>query len=487
MRILLINAPHTAIGSRIPDEHLPPLGLLAVGGPLIDAGHCVHLIDAELAPLDTSEIERRAIAFSPDVVMFGHSGSTSAHPVIAEIIARMDAALPDAKIVYGGVFPTFHWKEVLTETPGVDVVVRGEGEETSLRLVEALEKEGPLDAVDGIAFRKDGEPHATAPAPVIDNLDAYRVGFELIDHRDYSYWGGKRAVVIQFSRGCPHHCSYCGQRIFWKKWRHRNPKKLAALLARLYREQGVEVVNFADENPTASRKAWKAFLEALIAENVPLTLVASARTDTIVRDADILHLYKQAGVVRFLLGIESYDEMTLMKIKKGAVVSKDKEAISLLRKHGIISMATYVVGFEEETHRDYLKSLIQLLTYDPDQIQIMYLTPHRFTPFFEDNKHRRVIQPDRRRWDFKHQVLATRHMPPWSVLAWVKFIEASMQLRPRALLRKHRHKELDFRAAMAWYYKIGRKVWPYEIKNFFLRDAHVTNGPTLEQFWRFIS
>src|ERR671916_155723 len=56
MRILLINPPHTAIGSRIPREHLPPLGLLAVGGPLLDDGHEVRLLDAEFGPMSTYDI-----------------------------------------------------------------------------------------------------------------------------------------------------------------------------------------------------------------------------------------------------------------------------------------------------------------------------------------------------------------------------------------------------------------------------------------------
>lgn len=50
-RIVLLNPPHTAIGSRIPREHLPPLGLLSFGGPLLDAGFTVHLVDAEFGPL----------------------------------------------------------------------------------------------------------------------------------------------------------------------------------------------------------------------------------------------------------------------------------------------------------------------------------------------------------------------------------------------------------------------------------------------------
>src|SRR5216684_3874296 len=247
----------------------------------------------------------------------------------------------------------------------------------------ARARRGPLDRIPGIAFRHQGKPRATRPAPVIRDLDAYRVGWELIDHARYSYWGGKRAVVVQFSRGCPHLCTYCGQRGFWTRWRHRDPIRFAKELARLHRQHGVKVINFADENPTVSKKAWRAFLEALIAENVDLILVGSTRADDIVRDADILHLYKKAGWARFLLGLENTDERTLELIRKGAVTAIDRQAIRLMRRHGILSMATWVVGFEEETDRDHWRGLRQLLSYDPDQIQMLYVTPHRWTPYFK--------------------------------------------------------------------------------------------------------
>jgi anaerobic magnesium-protoporphyrin IX monomethyl ester cyclase len=483
MRILLINPPHPSIGSRIPREHLPPLGLLSVGGPLIDAGHEVRLLDAEFGPMSTRKIVERVVAFAPQAILVGHSGSTSGHPIVAEITRAIRAVLPKIWIVYGGVFPTYHWQEVLAEEPQIDVIVRGEGEETGPRVIHALEADAPLEAVSGIAYRKQGVPFATAPAPLIRDLNAFRVGWELIDHSRYSYWGDRRAVVVQFSRGCPHLCNYCGQRGFWTRWRHRDPHKFAAELAWLHRTHGVEVINFADENPTSSKQVWRAFLEALIAENVPLTLVGSTRADDIVRDADILHLYKKAGVARFLLGIENYDEETLRKIRKGGTTTKDREAIRLLRKHDIVSMATYVVGFEEETDRDYLHGLRQLLSYDPDQIQMLYVTPHRWTPYFRMAAERRVIQTDKRRWDYKHQVLATRHMPPWRVLLWVKFIEAVMQLRPRSLRRVLAHHDLSIRDAMRWYYHIGRRVWPFEIRNFLFRDRRQKDGPTLAEFW----
>ena len=146
-------------------------------------------------------------------------------------------------------------------------------------------------------------------------------------------------------------------------------------------------------------------------------------------------------------------------------------------------MATYVVGFEEETYRDYLHGLRQLIKYDPDQIQVLYATPHGWTPYFYMEARRQVIQTDVRKWDYKHQVLATRHMLPWQALFWDKFIEAVIQLRPRSLERLLTHNDPAFRAAMRWYYKIGRKVWPYEIWNFFFKDKHQKNGPELSAFW----
>jgi len=482
MRILLINVPHPAIGSRIPDDHLPPLGLLAIGGPLLDDGHEVRLIDGEFGPMSTAAIVAEALGFGPDAVLFGHSGSTSGHPVIAGIAGAIAAATPGVPVIYGGVFPTYHWREILDGEPYVTAIVRGEGEETARRLMHALEHDRPLGDIAGIAYREAGRPRATRPASVIRDLDAYRVGWELIDHARYSYWGGLRAVVVQFSRGCPHLCSYCGQRGFWTRWRHRDPVRFAKELARLHREHGVKVINFADENPTVSKKVWRSFLEALIAEDVDLILVGSTRADDIVRDADILHLYKRAGWARFLLGLESTDAQTLQLIRKGATTTTDREAIRLMRRHGILSMATWVVGFEEETDLDHWRGLRQLLAYDPDQVQLLYVTPHRWTPYFRLAAGRRVIQTDRRRWDYKHQVLATRHMPPWRVLLWFKFTEMVLQCRPKAIWRNLFHPDAGLRHAMRWYTQMGRRVWPHEILGF-VRDRLVKSGPTVEEFW----
>lgn len=415
-----------------------------------------------------------------------------------EIARAIRAAWPQAWILYGGVFPTFHWADILSNERQIDVIVRGEGEQTAVNVVRALESGAPLGSVPGIAFRQEMAgvsggwrlcervagrvPRATPSAPVIEDLDACRVGWELIDPARYSYWGNRRAVVVQFSRGCSHRCSYCGQRAFWTRWRHRDPVRFARELAWLHRAHGVEVVNLADENPTASRTAWRAFLEALIAEQVPLILVGSTRADDIVRDADILPLYRKAGVARFLLGMESTDAGTLAKIRKDSRQETDRHAIRLLRRNGILSMAAFVMGFQEETDRNCWRTLRQIVSYDPDQIQSLYATPHRWTAYCRTEAGRRVIQTDLGRWDYKHQVLATPKMPPWRVLFWVKLIEAVAQLRPRSLWRVLAHPNPALRAAMRWYYRIGRQVWPYEIWHFLFRDHRVADGPSLAEF-----
>lgn len=483
MKILIINPPHISIGSRMAHEHLPPLGLLSIAGPLIDAGHEVKLLDADFAPLTVPEIVKESLHFAPEAVLLGHSGSTTAQPVINEITLALRFQKQDLKIIIGGVFPTYHWKPILMENTQIDYIVMGEGEKIIVNLIEAITKQEDLATVKGIAFRKNGEILKTASETLITNLDDYRIAWELIENYHYTYWGKKKAVVVQFSRGCPYPCTYCGQSLFWVKWRHRDPQRFADEIEMLHKVYGVEVFNFADENPATNKKAWKQFLEALIAKNLDLILVGSLRADNIVRDAEILHLYKKAGFERFLLGIENYDEVVLERIKKAGKVSKDKEAIQLLRKHHIISMATYVVGFGEETTKDFYNSLKQLLSYDPDQIQLLYATPHYWTPYFEEIKDKEIVETDQRKWDYKHQILATPKLKRWQVILYVKLIEVMMQTRPKAIYRLLFHPDKKIRHSMMWYTKIGRRVWIHEWLDFFFNAKKMKNKTTVADFW----
>src|SRR5438128_654736 len=108
MRVLLINPPYQTLTSNWGVGHQVPLGLLAVGGPLLDAGHEVRLLDAECRRLSQGAILQAVDRFRPDVVMTGHAGSTPAHPVCVEMLRAIKQAFPRVLTVYGGVYPSYH-------------------------------------------------------------------------------------------------------------------------------------------------------------------------------------------------------------------------------------------------------------------------------------------------------------------------------------------------------------------------------------------
>src|SRR5438552_18566483 len=106
MRVLLLNPPYQTWTSNWGVGHQVPLGLLMVGGPLLDAGHEVKLLDAECSRLSLGTILREVQRFRPQVVMTGHAGSTPGHPVCLRLLRAVRAACPEAVTVYGGVYPT---------------------------------------------------------------------------------------------------------------------------------------------------------------------------------------------------------------------------------------------------------------------------------------------------------------------------------------------------------------------------------------------
>lgn len=451
-----------------------PLGLLAIGGPIADAGHEVSLLDAGARNLSMAAVVAEAAARRPDVVLAGHAGSTPAHPTVARMARALKAASPEAVFVYGGVHPTYHAEDILREEPAIDYIVRGEGEATALALLHALETGADLREVAGIAGRSVGAVFVTATPPPIADLDSLRTGWELIEDWDfYRCWGRGRSALIQLSRGCPHLCSYCGQRGFWTRQRYRTPELAAREIAWLHREHGVRFVNLADENPTTSKKKFIRFLEALIEENVDVKLFATLRADDVVRDADILHLYKKAGLECVLMGMETTDAETQALIRKGSTVAKDREAVRLLREHDILSMMGHIVGFEEETDRDHWAALKQILFYDPDLLNAMYVTPHRWTPFYAEIAGRGAIQPDLSKWDYRHQVLSTPHIPAWRVFLWVKLTELVVSARPRALRRILAHRDRSIRSALRWCFRNSAFVWLDEIVDFVFRDKRL--------------
>ena len=483
MRILLVNPPYQTLTSNLGVGHQVPLGLLMVGGPLLDAGHTVRLLDAECRRLNLRQVVAEAARFRPDVVMTGHAGSTPAHPVTMKMLAALKAALPGVITVYGGVYPTYQAGPILAAEPAVDIIVRGEGEAVALALVDALQAAGvgagsPAHAVlergaavAGIAYRSPtGKIVITPDAPSIEHLDRYRVGWELIEEWDrYQCFGLGRAAIIQFSRGCPHRCTYCGQHGFWQRWRYRDPLRLVDEIEWLHRTHGVRFITLADENPTTLIGPWQRFLEELAARRLPVYLFATIRATDIVRDAAILDLYRQAGILYVLMGIESTSAEVLARIHKRSSPQQDYLACRLLKEHGIFSVIGHVVGFADETWQGFRMARRVLAHYDGDYVNAMYATPHPWTLFGEEAAHRPTVEDDLAKWDYRHQVLAQATLSPWQLFAAVKWLELYFHLRPRRLWSLLSERDPLRRQQMWWGLRHTGQVWLGEIVEFGLR------------------
>lgn len=492
MNIVLINPPYQTLTSNLGVGHQVPLGLLAVGGALIDASFKVELIDAEARHFTPEWIAEEVARRRPDVVMTGHAGSTPAHPVCIEMLRRIKEAWPRVVTVYGGVFPTYHASAILRDETCVDVVVRGEGEATAVELAGALARGGVamLPMVRRIAFRAGEEVVVTPERDVIPSsgrggehrprnagtggtedqgladLDACRVGWELIEDWDlYQCFGLGRAAIVQFSRGCPHRCTYCGQHGYWARWRHRDPVKVAEEIAWLARECGVRFVTLADENPTTNKALWRRLLEEIAARRTGVQFFATIRATDIVRDADMLDLYKRAGMLYVLLGIDTTDPSTQERVNKRSTMAIDGQACRLLRQHGIRSIAAHIVGLGEETWRDFRRARRVLNSYDADLLNVMYATPHSWTKFAEECADRTVVQEAQSKWDYRHQVLGGRMSPEGLFLA-VKWLELVHHLHPTRLPRLVWHRDRGLRRQFRWtQWKIGR-VWMGEVVEF---------------------
>jgi anaerobic magnesium-protoporphyrin IX monomethyl ester cyclase len=474
MRVLLINPPYQTLTSNWGVGHQVPLGLLMVGGALLDAGHEVRLLDAECRRLTTPAILDAVGAFGPDLVLTGHAGSTPAHPVCAALLRAVKDTFPHVRTLYGGVYPTYHAQRILEEEPAIDVIVRGEGEATAVELAQSLsaDRDGAaLAGVAGLAFRSEGRVVLSPERSPIGDLEAYRVGWELIeDWSAYQCFGLGRAAIVQLSRGCPHRCTYCGQHGFWVRWRHRDPERLVEEIEWLHRAHDVRFLTLADENPTTDRDVWRRFLEGLAARRLPVHFFATIRATDIVRDADLLPLYRRAGILYVLMGIESTDAAVPRRVRKGSTPRHDLQACRLLKAHGIFSVLGHIVGLGDETWAGFRRALLRLKEYDGDWLNAMYVTPHSWTEFGKESSGRAVIDPDQVKWDYRHPVLAQRRLKPWQLFLGVKWLELHFHLRLSRLWALLRTRDRFRRWQLLWVFWYIGLVWLGEVLGF-LRDA----------------
>jgi len=473
LKIVLLTPRRQFIANRSGLGYQIPLGLVLLGGPLLDAGHRVWLIDNDVRGWDDATLVAELARLAPDCVLLGHTGSTAAHPVAIQTARALRDYFPYLKIVYGGVYPTYAAQSVLAENSAVDVIVCGEGEVTTLNLMRVLEQGGDLATVAGIAWRNGARVKLNPARPPITCLDEYRPGWELVTWEDYQLFGFGRAAGMQFSRGCPLDCAYCGQWAFWRKWRHRSPANVAQELTQLRHRYDVRIVWFADENFGADPAVAQALLQQLVERNLGLSLNVNLTAADVARDTSLMPLYKRAGVDNVVMGIEAFDDAVLASVRKNNPVQVSTQAVQALRANHIVSLVNVIYGLAHESPATLWRTLTELLALDPDVVNAVYLTPHFWTPLGKAARASDIIQPDQARWTYRNQVIHTPELSPTQLFLGVKLTEGLFHTRPRALWRMAFDSDARFRQILREYFLVGARVVLAELAEFMWDTAWV--------------
>ena len=388
MRILLVHPNYHSGGAEIAGSW-PPAWAAYLAGALRGAGYDdVHFIDAMTDHVDDEELRARIAALKPDIV-----GTTAITPSIYRAEAVLDIAKqvsPAIITILGGVHATFMFKQVLTEAPWIDAIVRGEGEEILLNLVAAID-DGRWPAarrsIEGLAFVEDGAIIATKAAPTVKDLDKIKPDWAILDWEKYIYIPlGKRVAIPNMARGCPFTCSFCSQWKFWRDYRIRDPKSVVDEIETLVNDHDVGFFILADEEPTINRKKFIAFCEELIARDLPRRIQwgINTRVTDILRDEELLPFYRQAGLVHVSLGTEAAAQLKLDLFNKETTVEQNKKAIRLLREADILVEAQFIVGLENETAETLEETYRMAQDWKPDLANWSMYTPWPFSSLFEE-------------------------------------------------------------------------------------------------------
>ena len=475
-RILLINPARHFIANQYGLGYLTPLGLVCIGGPLVDADYSVRLIDHDAYGWSFKKLVKEVGNFQADYILLGHSGSTASHKIAIQTIKEIKKSFPTVIAIYGGVYPSYADRSILRECSEVDIIVRGEGEQTIVELIQTLENNGQLEKVDGITWRNRSQVVANRSRAPIQNLDLHRLGWELVDWSLYQMFGFSRAAGLQFSRGCPLTCSYCGQWMFWKKWRHRSPENIVEQLKILSKEYGINYVWFADENFSADKETVKHLLDLIIASNLNLSLNINMTAADVVRDADIIHLYKAAGVDYMVMGVESLKDEVIVNIRKNNPFVISKEAVHLLRQNNILSLTNIIYGLEQESWKTIWEKFKNLLEMDSDILNACYIMPHFWTAQGKAVKAYDVIQSDLNKWSYRNQIVATPHLKPFELFFGIKLTEALYHLRLKAMKRIFFAKDKRYLKIMRSSMWAGIRVILAEIYEFLFQTKFTPQG-----------
>jgi anaerobic magnesium-protoporphyrin IX monomethyl ester cyclase len=307
---------------------------------------------------------------------------------LANNLARM-AKRYDKYVVFGGNHPTALPEDVL-KSPYVDAVILGEGELTLKDLVI----KGPSKEVTGLVFKQNGHIVSTGLRPVVDNLDSLPFPLRRVRPVRFGEPGHDYSIdTIYSSRGCPHKCTFCSNRMVHKQWRARSPENVLQELAQLHDFRRKKVIKIFDACFFTDIHRVEKICDLMIENRITnFKIWIEARVDDIIRSEHILHKLYKVGVRTVTCGFESPNPETLKALKKGISIESCKRAVSLLKKNWIRPQGFFALGHYLETAEDTQKYPEYAQSLGLHYAVFMVITPYPGTAIFEDYRNENRIK-----------------------------------------------------------------------------------------------
>jgi anaerobic magnesium-protoporphyrin IX monomethyl ester cyclase len=386
----------------------PPLGILYLAGALEKQGYSVRLIHERVTPTAEKQIIEDIVAAAPLFVGI----STFTGPSLAPSL-RLTRKIKErcaTPVVWGGLHSTMLPEQTLQE-PAIDLAVRGEGEETVVRLADLFGRgqssPDELAAIPGVAFRHDGRVRVNPLPPFIRDLDAYSPAWHLLGSERYlaegktihtalgSKLGKLKTAAVMTSRGCPGRCGYCyNQFVNQRTFRAHSVEFVIDHIERLKRDHGITGVVFEDDCLFTDRQRALAILRQL---HLPWT--ASIRADYVARWGDeFMREIKDLGCHELRIGAESGSQETLDLMHKDIRREHILHSAELCQRHGITVNMGFLIGVPGERWVEMKKTFDLIDELEGRGVTVTpgpsFYFPYPGTPMFQEAVKGGFVPPD---------------------------------------------------------------------------------------------
>lgn len=369
------------------DSQFLRIGIAYIVAYLRENGHKVKIIDCIASNLDLEDVREEIKREKPDFIGLG--------PFTEEIFRAYKICETAKKVnkniitVFGGPHASAIPEETLAEFPQVDYVIRGEGEEAFLKLVNG---QYPSE-IQGLAYRnennniivnKQGCPIKnldSMPYPAWDLFPLDRYKGRLVTNFNRKMNIPALEIPVLSVRGCPSACNFCFK--VYEGLRFRNPAKVVDEIEFIVRKYGATDIFFSEGTFLASTEHGKNICREIIDRglNKKISWIAETRVNTV--DNESIKLMKTAGCKELCYGIESGDEFILKNSGKGITFKQMEEAINFTKEAGIRACCFSIIGHPGETRESVNKTIELLLNLDADVMNIAIMMPYPGTKIRE--------------------------------------------------------------------------------------------------------